>query len=44
MKSDKMASESDLQSLNFSTLIGANDLRQVLTSRNKQLKMIQKQE
>ena len=37
MQSDKMASESDLNNINFSALIGANDLRLVLMNRNKQL-------
>lgn len=44
MQSDKMASESDLNNINFSTLIGANDLRLVLMSRNKQLHQIKKAE
>lgn len=44
MQSDKMASESDLNSINFSTLFSANDLRQVLQIRNKQLHMIKKSE
>lgn len=44
MQSDKMASESDLNSINFSTLFSANDLRQVLSVRNKQLHMIKKSE
>lgn len=39
-----MASESDLNSINFSTLFSANDLRQVLHIRNKQLHMIKKAE
>lgn len=44
LQSDKMASESDLNNINFSTLIGANDLRLVLMSRNKQLHQIKKAE
>ena len=44
MQSDKQASESDLNNINFSTLIGANELRLILTARNKQLQHIQKQE
>ena len=44
MQTDKMASESDLTSINFSTLFSANDLRQVLQIRNKQLHMIKKAE
>ena len=37
-----MASESDLNSINFSTLFSANDLRAVLQIRNKQLHQIRK--
>lgn len=44
MQSDKMASESDLNNINFSALIGANDLRLVLMNRNKQLHQIKKAE
>lgn len=44
MQSDKMASESDLNNINFSTLIGANDLKVVLQSRNKLLHQIKKSE
>ena len=44
MQTDKMASEFDLNSINFSTLVSANDLRQVLHIRNKQLHMIKKAE
>ena len=44
MQSDKMASDNDLNSINFSTLFSANDLRQVLTIRNKQLRQIKQAE
>ena len=44
MQSDKMASESDLNNINLSALIGANDLRLVLMNRNKQLHQIKKAE
>ena len=37
MLSDRSASDSDLNNINFSTLIGANDLRLILTTRNKHL-------
>lgn len=37
-----MASESDLNNINFSTLIGAHELRQILTARNQQLKTLEK--
>ena len=39
-----MAEDNDLNSINFSTLIGANDLRLVLLARNKQLQQITKAE
>ena len=42
LQSDKMASESDLNNINFSTLIGAHELRQILTARNQQLKTLEK--
>lgn len=37
-----MASESDLNNVNFSTLIGAHELRAILTARNSQLQAIEK--
>ena len=37
-----MASEADLNNINFSTLIGANELRLILNARNNQLKAIEK--
>ena len=42
LQSDKMASEADLNNINFSTLIGANELRLILNARNNQLKAIEK--
>ena len=42
LQSDKMASEADLNNINFSTLIGANELRLILNARNTQLKAIEK--
>ena len=37
-----MASEADLGNINFSTLIGANELRLILQARNSQLQAIEK--
>jgi hypothetical protein len=37
-----MASEADLNNINFSTLIGTNELRLILIARNTQLKVIEK--
>lgn len=42
LQSDKMASEADLSNINFSTLIGPNELRLILAARNSQLQAIEK--